>query len=262
LTILEALGLGRLDPRESRLLLAEATGMNEVKLIAFPEMQVSSDAENRFAQFVARRAGGEPIAYILGRKEFYGVDLEVTPAVLIPRPETELLVDLALQRPFSSMADLGTGSGAVALAVKQKRPSCRMVAVEASAAALKQAEKNAARHGLDVEFRQGSWFEPLAGERFDLIVSNPPYVAAADPHLQDLQFEPREALVAGFDGLDALRQIAGKACGFLTPGGWLLLEHGMGQDGPVRALLAAAGLEEVASWPDLAGIPRVTGGKR
>jgi release factor glutamine methyltransferase len=262
LTILEALSLGRLDPRESRLLLAEAAGLSEVKLIAFPEMQISVDAEKRFAEFIARRARGEPIAYILGRKEFYGVDLEVTPATLVPRPETELLVELSLQRAFSSVADLGTGSGAIAVALKKHRSNARVVAVEASAAALQVARKNAMRLGLDVEFRHGRWFEPLANERFDLIVSNPPYVAAADPHLHDLRFEPQEALVAGIDGLDALREIAGQARDFLLPGGWLLLEHGMGQDRSVRALLGAAGLEDVASWPDLAGIPRVTGGKR
>lgn len=261
-TIQEALGLGSLDARESRLLLAEASGASEASIIAFPERQLSAQAQKRFAGFLSRRARGEPIAYILGRKEFYGLELEVTPAVLVPRPETELLVDLALQRAFSSVADLGTGSGAVALAVKQQRPSSRVVAVEASAAALEVAQGNAARLGLDLEFRHGHWFAPLAGERFDLIVSNPPYVAAADPHLHDLQFEPQEALVAGIDGLDALREIARQARDFLAPGGCLLLEHGMGQERSVRVLLAAAGLEDIASWPDLAGIPRVTGGKR
>jgi release factor glutamine methyltransferase len=262
LTILEALGLGRLEPREARLLLAEATGMSEASVIAFPEREVPAQAQKRFGDFVSRRADGEPIAYILGRREFYGLELKVTPAVLVPRPETELLVDLALRRTFSSIADLGTGSGAIALAVKKHRWDARVVAVEASAAALEVAEGNAARLGLKVEFRQGSWFEPLAGECFDLIVSNPPYVAAADPHLPDLRFEPQGALVAGIDGLDAIREIVAQANDFLVPGGWLLLEHGMGQDRSVRALLSAAGLEDVASWPDLAGIPRVTGGKR
>ena len=262
MTIQEALGLGSLGARESRLLLAEAAGISEASVIAFPERQLSLQAQKRFAGFLSRRAGGEPIAYILGRKEFYGLDLEVTPAVLVPRPETELLVDLALQRSFASLADLGTGSGAIALALKRQRSSCRVVGVEASAAALEVAKKNAVRLGLDIEFRHGRWFEPLAGERFDLIVSNPPYVAAADPHLRDLGFEPQEALVGGPDGLEALREIARQGPEFLAPGGWLLLEHGIGQDRAVGAFLARAGLEEIASWPDLAGIPRVTGGKR
>jgi release factor glutamine methyltransferase len=261
-TLQEALLLGSIDVRETRLLLAEAAGVSEASVIAFPERQLSAQAQERFAEFVSRRARGQPIAYILGRKEFYGLELEVSPAVLIPRPETELLVDLALRIDFSSIADLGTGSGAIALALKAQRSRARVVGVEASAAALEVAEGNAARLGLDVEFRQGRWFEPLRSERFDMIVSNPPYVAAGDPHLGDLRFEPQEALVAGTDGLEALREIVRQARDFLMPGGWLLLEHGRGQDGAVCALLTAAGLEEVASWPDLAGIPRVTGGKR
>lgn len=262
MTIQEALRLGSLDAREARLLLAEASGFSPASVIAFPERQLSVEAERRFAQFVSRRASGEPIAYIVGRREFYGLDLAVTPAVLIPRPETELLVDIALQRAFSSAVDLGTGSGAIALALKAHHPRAEVTAVEASAAALEVAKSNAMRLSLELDFRQGRWFDPLAGERFDLIVSNPPYVAAEDPYLRDLGFEPRQALVAGSDGLDALREIAREARGFLAPGGWLLLEHGMGQDEAVRALLEQAGLEEIASWPDLAGIPRVAGGKR
>jgi release factor glutamine methyltransferase len=211
---------------------------------------------------VTRRAAGEPVAYILGRKEFYGLDLAVNPAVLIPRPETELLVDLALQRDFSSAADLGTGCGAIALALKKHRSKARVVAVEASAAALAVAKRNAAKHSLEIEFRHGRWLEALGSERFDLIVSNPPYVAAGDPHLAELRFEPAAALVSGPDGLDAIREIARGAGAHLAPGGWLLLEHGMGQDRAVRELLSAAGLEGVASWPDLAGIPRVSGGTR
>jgi release factor glutamine methyltransferase len=209
-----------------------------------------------------RRKAGEPIAYIVGHKEFYGLDLAVNPAVLIPRPETELLVELALQQSFGAVLDLGTGSGAVALAIRKHRPSARVVAVEASAAALAVARRNAVKHGLDVEFRHGDWLEPVQGERFDLIVANPPYVAEADPHLADLAFEPRSALVSGPDGLDALSEICRGAVGALKPGGRLLLEHGMGQDAAVRALLGEAGLESVQAWPDLAGIPRVTGATR
>lgn len=201
------------------------------------------------------------MAYIVGRKEFYGLDLAVNPAVLIPRPETELLVELALQKAFRSAVDLGAGSGAVALALKKHCPNARVVGVEASAAALVVAQRNATRLGLQVDFRHGRWFDPLAGERFDLVVGNPPYVAEGDPHLPDLRFEPRSALVSGPDGLDAIREIVRGARRHLEAGGWLLLEHGIGQDGAVRALLHAGGLEEVATWPDLAGIPRVTGGK-
>jgi release factor glutamine methyltransferase len=260
-TVQEALGSSGIDAREARLLLAEATGFSQAAVLAFQERNLEGEAEKRFTEFATRRKKGEPIAYIVGRKEFYGIDLAVNPAVLIPRPETELLVELALQHDFLSMADLGTGSGALALALKQQRRSSRVVAIEASAAALEVARRNAARLGLDVEFRRGRWFEPVAGERFDLIVSNPPYVAAADPHLEALGFEPRQALVAGPDGLDAIREIARGARPHMVPGGWLLLEHGQGQENAVRALLQTAGLEEIATWPDLAGIPRVSGGR-
>jgi release factor glutamine methyltransferase len=261
LTIEEALRSACLDPREARLLLAAAGGWSEAGVIAFPERVLDAEAEARFREFLRRRTGGEPVAYILGRKEFYGLELAVDPAVLVPRPETELLVELALQREFSSVVDLGTGSGAIALAVKRHRPAARVVAVDVSAAALAVARRNAARHGLDIDLRQGRWFEPLAGERFDLVLANPPYVAEGDPHLPDLGFEPRVALTSGTDGLDAIREIVREAPRHLTPGGWLLLEHGMGQSAAVGALLAEAGLEDPHSWPDLARIPRVAGGK-
>ena len=211
---------------------------------------------------IARRAAGEPVAYILGHKEFYGLELAVTPAVLIPRPETELLVDLALARRPQSIVDIGTGSGAIALAIKRHLPAARVVATDASAAALEVARRNAARFALDVELRHGRWFEPLSGERFEAIISNPPYVVMDDPHLAGLPYEPRFAIVAGADGLDAFRVLAREAPAHLRPGGWLLLEHGVGQHEAVRELLEAAGLETTESWPDLAGIPRVSGGKR
>jgi release factor glutamine methyltransferase len=230
-------------------------------VIAFPERVLPEETQKRFSEYAARRRRGEPVAYIVGRKEFYGLQLAVNPAVMIPRPETELLVDLALQRGFSSLVDLGTGSGAIALALKRQRPAARVVAVEASAAALEVARRNAVRLNIEVEFRHGRWLEPLAGERFDLIVANPPYVAEDDPHLPDLGFEPRVALTSGADGLDAIRDIARHAPGCLTPGGWLLVEHGAGQDSAVRALLEQAGLEQVDSCPDLARIPRVAAGK-
>jgi len=261
LTVQEALSASGIDAREARLLLAEAAGFSQASVLAHPGRELPSDVEKRFLQFTLRRGNGEPVAYIVGHKEFYGLDLIVNPAVLIPRPETELLVDLALEREFSSVVDLGTGSGAVALAIKRQRPQARVVAVEASAAALAVAQRNAVKHGLEIEFRHGRWLEPLAGERFHLIVANPPYVAEGDPHLGDLGFEPRGAVVSGPDGLDAIREIARHAPRHLAPGGWLLVEHGMGQEAAVGALLSQAGLEELDSCPDLARIPRVAGGK-
>ena len=262
MTYQEALSASGIDPREARLLLAALTGFSEAAVLAFPERELHPALQASFAGQVARRRGGEPIAYIVGHREFYGLELLVNPAVLIPRPETELLVDLALERKFSTAVDLGTGCGAIALALKWSRPQARVVAIEASAAALVVAKRNAVKHGLDIQFRHGRWLQPLDAERFELIVSNPPYIAAGDPHLGDLGFEPAAALVAGADGLDAIKEIARSAPGHLSPGGWLLVEHGIGQDRAVRDLLAAAGLEDVATWPDLAGIPRVSGGKR
>jgi release factor glutamine methyltransferase len=262
LTVAEALSSSGIDPREARLLLAAASGLPESALFAFPEKILSAEAHKQYLAFVARRAAGEPIAYIFGRKEFYGLELAVNAAVLIPRPETELLVDLALARRPASVLDLGTGSGAIALALKRHLPSARVVATDASAEALALARQNAAKFGLDIEWRLGRWFEPLAGERFEGIVCNPPYVAVGDPHLAALPFEPRLALLAGGDGLDAVRIVVREAPAYLLPGGWLLLEHGEGQQEAVRALLEAAGLETQAGWPDLAGIPRVAGGRR
>lgn len=258
----EALSSSGIDPREARLLLAAATGFSEASVLAHPERELPVEIQKSFLEMTARRAAGEPVAYILGRKEFYGLELAVTPAVLIPRPETELLVDLALARSPASVLDVGTGSGAIALALKRHLPGARVVATDASAAALEVARRNAVRFGLDIELRHGRWFEPVAGERFAAIISNPPYVVVNDPHLDALQFEPRFAFESGPDGLDAIRVIAREAPQYLLPGGWLLLEHGAGQHEAVRALLEAAGLETAESWPDLAGIPRVSGGKR
>ena len=258
----EALRSSGIDARDARILLAAATGFSEASVVGFPEKALAPETEARALDFFSRRRRGEPVAYILGRKEFYGLELAVNPAVLIPRPETELLVELALQRPFSTVLDLGTGSGAIALALKKARPPARVVAVEASAAALVVARRNAIKHALDIEFRHGRWLDAVAGERFELIVSNPPYVPASDPHLADLGYEPREALVAGADGLDAIREIVLAAPAHLDPRGWLLVEHAMGQDGAVREMLSTGGLEDVQSWPDLAGIARVSGGKR
>jgi release factor glutamine methyltransferase len=258
----EALSSSGIDAREARLLLAAATGFSQASVLAHPERELPAEIQKSFQEMAARRARGEPVAYILGRKEFYGLDLTVTPAVLIPRPETELLVDLALARRPATVVDLGTGSGAIALALKRHLPAARVIATDASAAALEVAKRNAVRFDLDIEFRHGRWFEPVAEERFEAIISNPPYVVVNDPHLVGVQFEPRFAFEAGADGLEAIRVIAREAPRHLLPGGWLLLEHGAGQHEAVRALLEAAGLETAASWPDLAGIPRVSGGKR
>lgn len=254
--------LRALEAREARLLLAKATGFSEASVLAHPERELPAEAEAAFRGYAERRARGEPIAYLLGEREFYGLALAVNPAVLIPRPETELLVERALARNPASILDLGTGSGAVALALKRHLPAARVVAVERSAAALAVARRNALKLGLEVDLRHGLWFAPVAGERFDVVVSNPPYVAAGDPHLAqgDLRFEPQSALVAGPDGLAAIREIVAGAAAHLNPGGWLLLEHGMGQDAEVRSLLLEQGLEGVGSWPDLAGIARVSGG--
>jgi release factor glutamine methyltransferase len=261
LTIEQVLRASGIDAREARLLLAAATGSSEASVLAHPEKTLLEKEKNRFLGMAARRAAGEPVAYILGHKEFYGLELAVDPAVLIPRPETELLVDLALARNPQSVLDVGTGSGAIALAIKRHRPEVRVVATDASAAALEVARRNALRFHLEVELRHGRWFEPVAGERFEAIISNPPYVVIGDPHLAALPYEPRIALLGGADGLDGFRVLAREAPAHLLPGGWLLVEHGEGQHDAVRGLLEAAGLETTASWPDLAGIPRVSGGK-
>jgi release factor glutamine methyltransferase len=261
LTIEQALRDSGIDAREARLLLAAATGCSEASVLAHPEKSLLEQEKNQFLEMTARRIAGEPIAYILGHKEFYGLELTVNSAVLIPRPETELLVDLALDRNPASVLDVGTGSGAIALAIKRHRPDARVVATDASAAALEVARRNAARFNLEVDLRHGRWFEPVAGERFEAIISNPPYVVVGDPHLAALPYEPRLALLGGADGLDGFRVLAREAPAHLLPGGWLLVEHGEGQHEAVRALLEAAGLETTASWPDLAGIPRVSGGK-
>ena len=261
MTVSQAIRASGIDLREARLLLAEVCGFSEASLAASPEQDIPFEVENAFLEFVEKRKAGIPVAYILGRKEFYGLDLSINPSVLIPRPETELLVDLALERNPQTLLDLGTGSGALALAIKKVRPKSRVVAVDADLSALQTAKRNATKLNLEVDFRHGRWFGPVAGERFDLIVSNPPYVAIGDPHLPALRYEPQSALLAGADGLDCIRDIARSARQYLRPGGWLLLEHGQGQDAAVRALLERAGLESVTTWPDLAGIPRVTGGK-
>lgn len=225
------------------------------------------DVQMAFDALVARRAQGEPVAYITGRRGFWTLELEVTPATLIPRPETELLVELALERlprdAASRVADLGSGSGAIALSIASERPQALVVATDASAEALAVARRNAQRLGIaNVRFAQGDWLAPLAGERFALIVSNPPYIEAADPHLAqgDLRFEPASALASGVDGLDDIRLIVAGARAHLESGGWLLFEHGWNQGEASRALLGAAGYTQVFTAQDLEARDRVSGG--
>jgi release factor glutamine methyltransferase len=259
----------RIGATDAEWLLLHALGRPRAWLFAHGRSALEPAQAEAFEALVARREAGEPIAYLTGRRGFWSLDLDVGPGVLVPRTETERLVELALQRlPEQRMlrvADLGTGSGAIALAIARERPQAQVVTVDASRDALAVAQDNARRLGLDdVEFRHGDWFAPLAGERFDLVASNPPYIANDDPHLDegDLRFEPRAALVAGADGLDAIRVIARDAPAHLLAGGWLLLEHGWEQGAAVRALLGDAGFVEVETARDLEDRERVTSGRR
>jgi release factor glutamine methyltransferase len=236
-------------------------------VLAHGERLLQPDEQARWQGWLERRAAGEPLAYLLGEKEFHGLPLEITRDVLVPRPETELLVDWALEK-LSRMAgaprvlDLGTGSGAIALAVKHGRSLARVTATDASRAALTLAAGNASRLRLDVEFLWGHWWQPVTGRRFELVVANPPYIAAADPHLHALVHEPREALTSGGDGLAALAEIVDGACTHLEPGGWLLVEHGFDQREPVRGRMSAAGLVDLETREDLSGQPRASAARR
>jgi release factor glutamine methyltransferase len=268
-----ARGVDRLD---AQLMLVAILGVARSALIAHDDRPLPVEAERRWAEWLARRAAGEPLAYLLGTKEFHGIELEVNADVLVPRPETELLVDWALEaiaavpcagsaegeRRAASVLDLGTGSGAIALALKQRRPSLHVSASDVSARALAVARRNATRLGLAIELVESSWWQALAGRRFDLVVANPPYIAGDDPHLAALRHEPRSALTPGGDGLDAIRAIVGDAPAHLHPGGWLLVEHGFDQGRAVRALFEAAGLADVETRADLAGHERASGGRR
>lgn len=257
------------DPADAEVLLLHALDKSRSWLFAHAADEVAADVQASFARLVARRAAGEPVAYITGRRGFWSLDLEVTPATLIPRVETELLVELALVRVPEhvpcAVADLGTGSGAVALALAQERPQARVVATDCSAAALAVARRNAQRLAIgNVSFVQGDWLAPLAGHRFALVVSNPPYIEAADTHLLrgDLRFEPATALASGDDGLQAIRSIIAAARTRLTEGGWLLFEHGWQQGLAARGLLQAAGYVEVFTARDLEQRERVSGGRQ
>lgn len=251
---------------EAEILLAHALDTTRTWLRTWPEREVSATDLERFLVLLARRIGGEPVAYLTGTRGFWSLDLAVTPATLIPRPDTELLVELALKDlpPGARVADLGTGSGAIALALTSERPDLTVIATDADPGALAIARKNAGRYDLSVTFLQGDWCSPLPDEGLDLIVSNPPYIAETDPHLDqgDLRFEPRHALASGADGLDDIRIIIGSAPRHLRSGGRLLLEHGWEQGEAVRGLLRANGYSGVASYRDLAGHQRVSGGAR
>ncbi len=300
-TLAEVLGLASVEARiEAQALLRRALGdVSRAWLLAHEHDPVAPGQQTAFAPLLACRLAGEPIAYILGEREFYGLMFKVTADTLIPRPETELLVELALQRcgrvaapppgthrpppcggipqkppspqPSPSgrgsklrVLDLGTGSGAVALAITHACPAAKVLACDISPSALEVARANAQRLGIaNTDFLQSSWFAALDEQRFDLIVSNPPYIAAGDPHLRqgDVRFEPYSALVSGADGLEDIRLIVAGAPAHLEPGGWLLLEHGYDQAATVRELLRQSGFKEVFSAPDLAGIERVSGGR-
>lgn len=269
LALARTLGLGTTEARlEAQVLLGQALGRSRAWLIAHGGDPLDPKQTAAFADLFERRWSGEPIAYILGEREFFSLNFKVTPDVLIPRPETELLVELALARlPVGlprKVLDLGTGSGAVAIAVAHHRPEAEVLAVDQSAAALEIARENALRLGTDnLRCAQSDWYAALAEEKFDLIVSNPPYIAAADPHLAqgDLRFEPAAALAAGSDGLDDIRVIVQHAPAHLNPSGWLLFEHGYDQAEACRQLLIQAGFSQVSSGNDLAGIARVTYGQ-
>ncbi|MEW6330937.1 MAG: peptide chain release factor N(5)-glutamine methyltransferase [Pseudomonadota bacterium] len=261
----EASPTPRLD---AEVLLMHACGIGRSELITRQEMAISDEQLKRLENLLARRQRGEPVAYLTGTREFWSMELNVTPATLIPRPETELLVEKALERiprdATWTVADLGTGSGAIALAIAKERPRCRVIATDNSAAALEVARSNAEKFGLtNIEFRAGDWFSALDGGSFDMILSNPPYVRAGDPHLQqdDLRYEPATALVAGADGLDAIRHIARHAREFLRPGGRLLFEHGWDQAGLIYQVLCHD-WQEIACHRDLSGHGRVTQAKR
>lgn len=256
----------RLDRVDAAALLAHALGRSPAWLYAHGDDTIDPDDHARFEALLSRREKGEPTAYLTGRRGFWSFDLQVSPDTLIPRPETELLVELALARlPEATdlrLADLGTGSGAIALALAHERRRARVLAVDISPGALEIARRNAVELGLtNLEFRQGDWLGPLAGERFDLIASNPPYIAEGDPHLDDLRHEPAPALSSGRDGLDAIRTIAVEAPAHLVPGGWLLFEHGWDQGEAVREILAAAGFLDVMTDRDLEDRDRVTSGR-
>jgi len=261
----------RIDRLDARLLLQQVCGCTHAELIVQSERHLSAAQCAEFDALLARRQAGEPLAYLLGSAYFMGLEFAVSPAVLIPRPETEVLVTQAQQlvqarRPGTAaprIVDLGTGTGIIAIALARLCPEAQVAAVDVSAAALAVARANAARHGAAVRFLLGDWYAPLGDERFDLILANPPYVAEGDPHLQQngLPFEPQIALTDGGAGLSCIREIIAGAAAHLLPNGWLLIEHGYDQAVEVAMLLARAGFADIAAWRDSAAIERVSGGR-
>ena len=256
------------SPRlDAEILLCRTIDMPRSYLFAHPEDELDAVTQQRFDELIERRAAGEPMAYIMGTKEFWSRELQVSPATLVPRPETELLVDLALreipQKAAWRVLDLGTGSGAIAIAIAGERLLCDVTAVDVSADALAVARENARQLSLgNVHFEHGNWTEPVAGQRFDVIVSNPPYVRSDAPALVDLRYEPIGALAAGPDGLDAIRVLAADCPAILADDGVLLIEHGAEQADDVAALLADQGWSDIRCHNDLAGLPRVTVARR
>ena len=265
-TLADVTPSARLD---AELLLARVLGLSRASLFAWPDRPVDRESEARYRELIARRAQGEPIAYLLGTQEFWSLELIVTPATLIPRPETELLVEAALERlPGASegwVVDVGTGSGAIALAIARERPFLRLLGVDISRDALQVAVRNRASHQLgNAFFCEGRWLNMVMSNSIDMVVSNPPYVAASDPHLTqgDVRFEPRSALISGTDGLDDIRQLITDGQRALVNGGWLILEHGWDQGPQVQAILRQHGFRHVALLKDLAGHDRVSLGQK
>lgn len=262
-TIAALLNKPPLAALETRILISHALQLWRVQLITQSGREVTTEEAQRLTALFQRRLNGEPIAYITGTREFYGLSFHVTPDVLIPRPETELLVELALEYlpENGRMLDMGTGSGAIAVAIAYARPDVAVTAIDVSDAALKVARRNAEQHKTTIEFLQSDWYDTLADQRFDVIVANPPYIASNDSHLSqgDLRFEPLAALTDHADGLSALRTIISGASRHLNADGWLLMEHGYDQAQHVRALLEEGKFGQVQSWKDLAGIERVSG---
>jgi release factor glutamine methyltransferase len=254
-----------LDRHEARILVMNALHLSRAQLITQSSRSLTANEAQHISRLFQRRIAGEPIAYILGEREFYGLSFIVTSDVLIPRPDTELLVELALEKlpRHGSLLDMGTGSGAIAISVAHTRADAKVMALDQSSAALAIAQRNATRHKVNVDFLHSDWYNAVLEKTFDVIVANPPYIREDDIHLKqgDLRFEPISALTDHADGMTALLAITSGARRHLAPGGWLLMEHGYDQSSAARSLLSAHGFHAVQSWHDIAGIERVSGGQ-